>query len=135
METTAALFSAEGRVLHHAGARRTSRGTGAARAALPAADYKRTAAGLLPLAVLGAAHLPRSRWAVAVVLVNFLLPYWHMYWSTFAPVRSVFSAPPGTWVMPFTMPPLDQTGSCPSQRWGRGRKGVGKSCPQRIEGV
>jgi hypothetical protein len=77
---------------------------GAAMAALLAVDYTRTAAGLLPLAVLGAVHLLR-RWMVAVVLVNFALPYWHMYWSTFIPVRSVLSAPPGTWVMPFTMPP------------------------------
>jgi hypothetical protein len=45
--------------------------------------------------------------AVAVVLLNFALPYWHIYGKDFAPVRSVLSAPPGTWVMPFTMPPLN----------------------------
>ena len=83
---------------------------GIAAAAALAIDYTRTAPGLLPLAVLGAAHLSsRTRWmavAVAVVLLNFALPYWHIYGKEFAPVRSVFSAPPGTWVMPFTMPPL-----------------------------
>jgi hypothetical protein len=72
-----------------------------------AVDYTRTAAGLLPLAVIGAARFPRSRWLLAAVLLNFALPYWHQYWSTFAPVRSVLSAPPGTSIMPFTMPPLN----------------------------
>jgi hypothetical protein len=69
-----------------------------------ATDTTRTAAGLLPLAVLGSARLPRSRWLasalVVAVLLNFALPYWHSY-GDLAPVLSVFSPPPGTWVMPF----------------------------------
>jgi hypothetical protein len=44
---------------------------------------------------------------MAISGLNFALPYWHVYWSTFAPVLSIFSAPPGTWIMPFSMPPLD----------------------------
>lgn len=81
---------------------------GTSAAALLAVDYTRTAAGLAPLAVFGAARLPRPLRAVALCLVaaNFALPYWHQYWSSFAPVLSILSPPPGTWIMPFAMPPI-----------------------------
>ncbi len=78
---------------------------GVAAAALLATDYTRTAAGLVPTAVLGAGAAVRDRrlWLIALTLValNFALPYWHIIAGTRIPVTPVWVPPPPLLAMPF----------------------------------
>lgn len=71
-------------------------------AAAPAIGYTCSAAGLLQFATF-----PGRAGSWPPCCSTSRLPYWQLYWSTFAPFRSVFPALPGTPVMSFTMPQLN----------------------------